>query len=211
VFFIRCPITVGYLQIVGLEAIGYTTPFEPTWVVDHCKALRKIPELASAHIVVGVESNGGTERDHQKYHIEASTLKNVTFLMESGKGVRPGVFTDDTMKEAVSRRVKDAVEFGRILFHRSLTTACSGDYVTPSMMKEKYLGQLSQFKRVTIPSKKEYVRGKVIYTGKLHGGNDDMVMAFYLALHSRTLFEENKSKYVTFGLGERGHGEIGSR
>lgn len=184
-----------------MEAIGYTTPFEPTWVIDHCKALRKIPEFATAHIVIGVESNGGTERDHQKYQIDSSSLKNVTFLMESGKGVRPGIFTDDKMKEAVSRRAKEAIEFGRVRFHRHLTCVRSGDRVTPSMMKEKFLTQLSMFKRVTIKSNKEYIRGKIIYTGKLHGGNDDMVMSWYLSLHGRTLFEENKEKYRTLGLG----------
>jgi len=54
-------------------------------VINHCKELRKIPELANAHFVIGVESNGnGTERQHQRWHIESSSLKNKTVLREAG-------------------------------------------------------------------------------------------------------------------------------
>lgn len=182
---------------MGAEAIHYTTPFEPTWVINHCKALRKIPELQNAHFVIGVESNGnGTERQNQKFQIESSSLKNRTVLREAGGGKLPGVVTTDVMKETFSRKLEEDLMYKRAKFHADFVCVCSGKKVTPSMMQEKLLQQLGMFTKVTIPSPKEYQRDKVIYTGKMHGGMDDMVMALFLSMYSGVLFHENRDKYA---------------
>jgi len=183
-------------QILGAEAISYTTPFEPTWVINHCKELRNIPELQGAHFVIGVESNGnGTERQHQRWHIESSSLRNKTVLREAGGGKLPGIVTTDTMKETHSRKLRENLMYKRTKFHSDFVCVCSGKDVTPSMMKEKLLQQLGMFRRVTVPSAKEYQRDKVVYTGKMHGGMDDLVMALFLSMYSGVLFDENREKY----------------
>jgi len=168
-------------------------------VINHCKELRKIPELANAHFVIGVESNGnGTERQHQRWHIESSSLKNKTVLREAGgkgKNKLPGIVTTDAMKETFSRKLREDLMYKRVRFHDKFVCTCSGKKVTPSMMKEKMVQQLSMFRRVTIPPAKEYQRAKVVYTGKMHGGMDDIVMGLFLSMYSGVLFEENMDKY----------------
>jgi len=186
-------------QIVGAEAISYTTPFEPTWVIDHCRELRKIDSLKNAHFVIGIESNGnGTERQHQTWHIEGARLRKTTVLKESGGSKSkklPGIVTTDIMKETMSRKLKDDLDYGRVCFHSQFVTKFSGPKVTPSMMKEKILQQLSGFKRITIPNSQEYKKDKVIYTGKMHGGIDDLVMGLFLSMYSGVLYQENLEKY----------------
>lgn len=138
------------------------------------------------------------ERQHQRWHIEASSLKNKTVLREGGgkgKDRLPGVVTTDVMKEAMSRSLRDDLMYKRVRFHQDLVTCVSGKKVTPSLMKEKVLQQLSMFRRVTIPPAKEYQRPKVVYTGKMHGGMDDVVMGLFLSIYSGVLFEENMEKY----------------
>ncbi len=183
-------------QILGAEAISYTTPFEPTWVIKHCKELRKIHELKHAHFVIGVESNGnGTERQHQRWHIESSSLKNKTVLREAAGGKLPGIVTTDTMKEQFSRKLREDLMFKRVRFHKDFVCICSGKKVTPGMMKEKLLQQLGMFHRITLPPSKEYQRAKIVYTGKMHGGKDDVVMAIFLSMYSGVLYDENREKY----------------
>lgn len=127
--------------------------------------------------------------------MDGSSLTNKTFLRESGGGKLPGVVTTEGMKESMSREMRHNLKYKRTKFHSDFLCVCSGKKVTPSMMKEKMLQQLSMFMRVSIPSTNEYQKDKIIYTGKMHGGTDDVVMALYLSLYSRVLYEDNEEKY----------------
>ena len=146
--------------------------------------------------MVAVEANGnGTERQHQRYNIERSNLTNLTVLREAAGGKAPGIVTTDVMKETMCRSLRDDLMYKRVKFHRDFVCCCSGKKATPSMMKEKMLQQLGMFRKITIPSMKEYVRPKIVYTGKMHGGLDDIVMALFISMYGGVLFEDNMEKY----------------
>jgi len=141
-----------------------------------------------------VESNGGTERNHQKHHVEMSGLPNVYFLMESGRSKRPGVFTTDHTKETCVNLIQELLELKKIAFHTKFLTCCSGKLATVGNIQEKLLKQLSSFDRITTPNANPLRPAKIEYSGK-RSGMDDMVMALFLALLSMRLFKQNRALY----------------
>ena len=95
-----------------------------------------------------------------------------------------------------TRKIRDDLEFGRIKYHKKFVTVCSGPKITPSMMKEKQLSQMSTFRRITELPAKETGKVKIILSGKLYGGQDDTYMAFILSLLAGDLFRDNKDMYM---------------
>ena len=113
-------------------------------------------------------------------------------MREEKKGglMKCGITTTKQTKPAMTLNLQKIMRESRLYFHDEFCTAMH-EYCPYDDLRDYICKELSTFYRVLKYSKTdETKKPTVIFTGKLDGGKDDLVMAIMINVLSRIMFFE---------------------
>jgi hypothetical protein len=177
---------------VGAEAFSYRTAIpQAQLLINHIKAVRDLPGLESAFIMLSVESNLGNEAMHHQAYVASAGLTKVVVMNEDRD--RAGVRTTNDMKRTMVIIMNDAISHLRLCFYKDLV-AINGKR-DGKMMRKMVQQQVTSFHRIVEPALKPHQMPKEIYNGKMGGGKDDLLMALMLGLYMKNVAASKPEKY----------------
>jgi hypothetical protein len=162
----------------------------PAWqenkdtLVAHIRNLRADSLFSRSLFVLAIESNLAFESDTQANHLrELNDMHNIVFMSEGN--ARIGVQTTYTTKEQMTLLFMEALSCDAVDFYEKLVTSQKED--APAMINLLFQ-QLENY------SAKPSARGR-IFTGKIDGMNDDLVMAMMMNHLYYKKFWMDKDRY----------------
>ena len=177
---------------MGAEAFSYRTALpQAELLINHIKAVRNIPGLEAAHVMLSVEANLGFEAMHHQAYIASSGLTKVIVMNEDQE--RAGVRTTNDMKRTMVIIMNDALSHLRLHFYKDMV-AINGKNDSKKMV-EMIIKQVISFHRIVQPPLKLHQEPKEIYNGKMGGGKDDLLMALMLGLYMYGVAASKPEKY----------------
>lgn len=205
-------------QIVGVEAFavggGLHAPTRQTdLLLQHFKALREIPGLSQAKIILVPESNYAWESQRYALDIIGAGVPGIYLMDEDEK--QQGFRTSNKSKKMMAMLFNVVLNAHCVKFHPLAVSVSS----TRQKMRDLLIKQLGAYKR-KITAKKgegsEFAKPTETYTGKIGGHADDqavMVQLNYIAHNIYTRKYEEKYKNLP-PLGNRypsEHAPVGSQ
>ena len=180
----------GACTIVGLECFNCPTPklYEETFI-NHIVALRKLPMLAEATVVLILESNLGFEAHHiwtviQK-NIQKYRLGSVCCMR--GTDGSPGLLTTHQVKEAACNVVKQGLEDGSLSIAKNLV--CTHHRTSKREVLKNLREEFTTYSIVVDLPRGVFGKVKKTFSGKQGGnGQDDSIIATQLCLFWRREF-----------------------
>ena len=170
-------------------------------LVKHIQEVRKVPGLQGARFIVIVESNLAFEAQRQTDMLLEYSRKLVipeVVVMRENKG-RPGLQTNEITKAEMAGLLDKSLRKARVLFHRNFVYTSHNPADTPARMREEYVRQLGNYKRIVVPAlNNAYAAPKVLFSGKSgYAGGDDSAITIQLNLYGWSIFKRNTeySKY----------------
>jgi hypothetical protein len=150
----------------------------------------RIPGAQKSVFVLTVESNLGMAALHHQEWVSDVEQQQLCVLHEDKD--KPGIRTDDKLKEYMQKVMCDVLQDERLYFHSNMVT-CDPKKTRDMMIKE-YVEQLNNYAKITDPPKNPGGKPKIVYTGKLGGKNDDLCIASQLALIAKQLFNSSSGR-----------------
>lgn len=205
-----------------MESVDGKTP-EDTLIsfCQHLVALREMPELRGAEIVVIPESNLGNEGAHLELHLRniispmnsagsgrptdvhlddqglvnlaANLRRDVTFLRGVDRPGRVGVLTTSKTKKAMAEGMAVRLSDGLVAFHHNMICVSSGQHFGPLQAKAEMIRQLKAYERTLDYDIHGEVRG-VRYSGKASGTDDLAISLQVVAQYARYYVEAPRSR-----------------
>ena len=177
---------------MGAEAFAYRTAIPHSdLLINHIKAVRNLPGLESAYVMLSVESNLGNEAMHHHAYISSSGLTKVVVMNEDKD--RDGVRTTHDMKRTMVIILNDALTHLRLHFYKDMVSV--NDRHDSNAMVKKIIQQVTGFHRIVIPPVKPHQEPKERYDGTMGGGRDDLIMALMLGLYMKGVAASKPEKY----------------
>lgn len=161
-------------------------------LVSHIQKLRLLPALRDAQVVLGLESNLGFEAQHALHALRRAEVRNWVSLMEGVDGT-PGLLTTNSSKEVMCVALQELLAQSRIgVSSRLLSTS-----MPPREALDQLVGELRAFMVFVDAPKTLFGKPRRTFTGKLGGHQDDLAIAFQLAIVTMQLFDRH-DKYRKF-------------
>jgi len=177
--------------LVGAEAAGYRRPEDCVrLLIEHIRALRMMPGLTGASVVLTVEANYGNEARWIRQELKRAGFADIIFMKERMyHGVREvGVMTTEALKGDMAGGLDLRLRDGSFFIHEDFVTSADKSSASDlrqlvqnrTDMRERLVEQLENYCRITIPSKHRYNAPSIKYSGKSGRGFDDLAIAIQL-------------------------------
>jgi hypothetical protein len=178
-----CSICVedGHHHVIGLDHTdaGHVETVNEL-VVNHMRALRKLPDMEGVCLIVYIEANmSWIEADRLSLLCTQPALQPVIVESRDPKGKhRAGVVTDEHNKVGYVSGLQCLLQEQRITYAQDIASRDVHE------CKKELETQMRAFKRaVKVPDQPEHQKYHVALTGKGYGRKDDLVMALMMACY----------------------------
>ena len=144
---------------------------------QHVASIRGNQNFRDSWLILIAESNLGQEASHAHHFLKG--YRRLWAISEKGKsGVRVGVNTTHERKELMVNTLLLFVNQEAIGVYKNLI--CANPHVCSKSRKAKVMDefkkQFAGFRKVVTKPKESWKLPRIIYTGKLKGSNDDILM-----------------------------------
>lgn len=179
-------------------------------IMDHLRAVRRMPYLATAMVVVITEAN----LDWVRAREIGSAIKNTVDAEEriaaghgipaqrvyiysydtSGQG-RPGIWLDNATKEKYVNTMIQHFQYNNVALHDPFVGVADDIHE----LRSQFLG----FRAMHLESKSALQRPRIAYSGKGSGSKDDRIMALLMGIYHGILFFQREETCRVFRLPRR--------
>lgn len=173
-------------------------------VHSHIEAIRSVKSGIFLHskFIVIPESNLPGCADDVRRAVKRLNLNYVLFMNEdSPKNSKnklieaPGFRTTKDTKPIMVELFIKVLRSKNIIFYQEFIISKKEFTFTQIPLKDEYHKQMKSFSRIQIISKNPEIGTTIIYNGKTHGGNDDLVMCTLLnIIMAGKFFEDERYK-----------------
>jgi hypothetical protein len=163
-------------------------------LLDHINALRELPPLSNAQIVLGIECNLGFEAQHAVHTLQRAHLRRWLALSEGPQGT-VGLLTTNQSKEIMTVAVQELLAGNRLYQYRDMVCLSN----TRAEMFRLLSHEMRRFMILVEPPKNVFGKPRKTYSGKVGGQNDDVCIALQLAVLSLQIFMRD-DKYTGFHM-----------
>ena len=169
---------------MGLESLHTRdVRHTPRLLIRHILALRAIPMFSTAMLVLIFESNLAFEAQHLLHAVQnyrdTNSGRGITNWVSLSEGQQQclGWLTTNERKEQMCLLVREALTVGKIAYHPDFVST----ELDPHKAKRQLQDELSSYCVMVEPPKTTFGKIRKTYTGKVHGKQDDLVIALQLA------------------------------
>ena len=162
------------VTIVSMDTHACRTSAEmEQFLKQHVAAIRGDSRFRDSWIILIAESNLGQEASHAHHFLK--DYRRIWAMSEKG---RPGVNTTHERKELMVNTLLLFVNQEAVALYKNLISA--NPFVCAKSRRAKVLDefkkQWANFRKVVTKPKESWKLPRIVYTGKLKGSNDDIIM-----------------------------------
>lgn len=179
-------------------------------IIDHCLALKKIPKLSKARIVMFIENN---RLDHaiQLTSNLSGQIPNCEIVDKNGEDTtdsllvetstgnyRTGVYTGQEIKEKISYKMQSYLQKHALAIYSDFVCTKNprpgSDKGVSEIIRDILKQQLSNWCLIKERGKTNFAKEKYGFTGKIGGSKDDLVISLMLNIFWAEAYYINKGK-----------------
>ena len=157
--------------------------------------LRKCNAFTNAWVVLIPESNLGFEAQHYIGTFTRERVRDWVVLREGPRGSVGFLTTHDT-KEASCKLVHDMLNTKQLSTHPSLVSCSMGSEDAQRML----LDQMRRFQVIVQPATSVFGQSRRTFTGKVGGGQDDLIIALQIAVIGARVFRTKDAYKQYWGM-----------
>lgn len=182
---VSCVYMNGSIVIVGMEAINTHKPSDYEHVlIEHLAALKALPNLRNAILVMMPEANLGFEAHYIDRLVMQSRFCRCSVTMRDKD--QPGLRTTHQVKEAMYVKTKAALADESVRFSKNMVNV--NPETTVESMKKDLEHEMRTYSVVIDHPVSLFAQSKKTFSGKIGGFQDDLIVCLQLNILWHTQF-----------------------
>jgi hypothetical protein len=166
-------------------------------LIDHIRAVRRLPGLQTAKVVFCPESNLGSEGKRIAQDLSREQIRNCWCLMEDVRG-NEGVRMTEEFKKEMYLTTNALLLYRRIRWHPLMTSVSEDEKHGPQAMRKLIIDEVCGYQRQLIYSKTDPLAPpKERFTGKIGGTScDDHCIALQICYKAMEFWRSKPDFYA---------------